>query len=114
MSHSTEQRHTAQQAQLDDLIAEARDATGILPTRDRCQEMHDQLRDVIRDLAEQVRRRLDRLATGTTEWARCEQALLQARDALTGSLGSGLRSAALHVQTLGEAAAVLDACMHDE
>ncbi|MFJ9012372.1 DUF6415 family natural product biosynthesis protein [Streptomyces canus] len=114
MSNSTEQRQAAQQAQLDDLIAEARDATGILPTRDQCQQMHDQLRLAIRGLAEQARRRLDNPATSPAEWARCDRALLQAQGALTGSLGCGLRSAALHVQTLGEAAAALADCIDDE
>ena len=111
MAHSTE--HHAQAQHLDQLIAEAADATGILPTIDRCQQLHDELRAAIGQLADQVRRRLD-YPSGTAEWTRCEHALLQAQGALLGSLGAGLRSAALHVQTLGEAAAVLADCIRDE
>ncbi|MET7687924.1 DUF6415 family natural product biosynthesis protein [Streptomyces sp. NPDC005483] len=114
MSHSTEQRQAAQQAELDDLIAEAQAATGILPTIDRCEEMRDALLAHITELADQVRRRLAGFQDGAPEWQRHKQALLQAQGALTGSFGRGLRSAALHVQTLGEAAAVLDDCMRDD
>ena len=112
MSHSTE--HHAQAQHLDQLIAEAADATGILPTIDRCEQLHDELRTAIGDLADQVRRRLDYQASDTAAWTRSEHALLQAQGALLGSLGAGLRSAALHVQTLGEAAAALANCIRDE
>jgi uncharacterized protein YgbK (DUF1537 family) len=112
MAHHTEHHGTTQH--LDQLIAEAADATGILPTIDRCQQLHDELRAAIGDLADQVRRRLDYQASDTAEWTRCERALLQAQGALLGSLGAGLRSAALHVQTLGEAAAALSDCIRDE
>ena len=112
MPHSTE--HHAQAQHLDQLIAEAADATGILPTIDRCEELHDELRAAIGQLADQVRRRLDYQASDTAEWTRCEHALLKAQGALLGSLGAGLRSAALHVQTLGEAAAALADCIRDE
>ncbi|MCX5253679.1 DUF6415 family natural product biosynthesis protein [Streptomyces canus] len=111
MPHSTEHHGTTQH--LDQLIAEAADATGILPTIDRCQQLHDELRTAIGQLADQVRRRLD-YPSDTAEWTRCEHALLQAQGALLGSLGAGLRSAALHVQTLGEAAAALANCIRDE
>lgn len=109
MRHSTEHHPGTQH--LEQLLAEAADATGILPTIDRCVEMRDQLRAAIRQLSEQVRRQQDNAAPGTREWRQYEQALLQAQGALTGSLGLGLRSAALHVQTLGEAAAVLAGCI---
>ncbi|WP_020135001.1 DUF6415 family natural product biosynthesis protein [Streptomyces sp. 351MFTsu5.1] len=114
MEHSTEQRATAQQADLDQLIAEAASATGILPTIDRCEQLRDRLRPHIRRLSEQVRQRQDHLPRDDADWIRCERALLQAQGALTGSLGSGLRSAALHVHTLGEAAAVLADCIRDD
>lgn len=107
-----EQRTTAQP--LHALIAEARAATGILPTIDRCEQLRDALRPRITELAEQVRRRLDYLPTGTPKWRRHEQALLQAQGALTGSFGRGLRSAAVHVRILGEAAAELDGCITGE
>lgn len=112
MAHSTEQRTTAQP--LHELIAEARAATGILPTIDRCEQLRDALLAHITELAEQVRRRLGRPPTGTPDWQRHEHALLLAQGALTGSFGLGLRSAALHVQTLGEAAAALADCIDDE
>jgi hypothetical protein len=114
MAHSTEQRTTAQQAELEDLIAEAKDATGILPTIDRCEELRDGLRAAITDLSDQVRRRQDYLARDTAAWSKCERALLQAQGALLGSFGVGLRSAALHVQTLGDAAEVLADCIRDD
>ena len=113
MAHSTEQRATTQQADLDELIAEAAAATGILPTIERCEQLRDGLRPAITDLADQVRRRQDYLARDTAAWSACERALLQAQGALTGGFGVGLRSAALHVQTLGEAAAVLAGCIPD-
>ncbi|MDH6610361.1 hypothetical protein M2164_005996 [Streptomyces sp. SAI-208] len=111
MNHSTEHHAPAQHHE--QLIAEAASATGILPTIERCEELRDQLRAAITGLAEQVRRRLDNPATSTAEWIRCDRALLQAQGALTGSLGSGLRSAALHVQTLGEAAQALAGCIRE-
>jgi len=109
MRHSTEHHPGTQH--LEQLLAEAASATGILPTIDRCHEMRDQLRAAIRDLSEQVRHQLDGELEGTPEWRRLDQALLQAQGALTGSLGLGLRSAALHVKTLGAAAAVLAGCI---
>lgn len=111
MAHSTEHHGTTQH--LERLIAEAADATGILPTIDRCEELRDQLRDAITGLATQVRRRLDCAAPGTAEWTRLDGALLQAQGALLGGLGLGLKSAALHVQTLGEAVAALADCIRE-
>ena len=112
MSHSTEHHTEAQH--LEQLLAEAATVTGILPTIERCQQLHDQLRAAISPLADRVRRRLDCLSPGTAEWRRFDGALLQAQGALTGSLGIGLRSAALHVQTLGEAANALAQCIDDD
>lgn len=111
MSHSTE--HHAQAQHLEQLIAEAAAATGILPTIDRCEQLRDELRDAVTELSDQVRRRLDCAAADTAEWKRLDRALLQAQGALLGGLGLGLRSAALHVQTLGEAAAALADCIRD-
>jgi hypothetical protein len=112
MAHSTEQRTPAQH--LNQLIAEAKDATGILPTIDRCRQLCDELRPRITDLARQVRRRLDIADAGSDEWTRLESALLQAQGALLGGLGRGLRSAAVHVKTLGEAAQALADCIRDD
>jgi hypothetical protein len=104
----------AAQQPLDELIAEAQAATGILPTIDRCHHLRDELRAAVTALAAQVRRRLDAADTGTPEWTRLESALLQAQGALLGGFGVGLRSAAVHVKTLGEAAAVLADCIRDD
>lgn len=113
MSKSTDR--TAPDQTLDELIAEAvaANATPILPPFEECQRLHDSLRPAIGELAAQVRRRQDYLARGTTGWQACERGLLQAQGALIGDLGTGLRSAALHVATLGEAARVLDACIRE-
>lgn len=109
MSHSTEHHPGTQH--LEQLLAEAADATGILPTIDRCVELRDELRAAIRELSEQVRHRLDGELEGTPAWRRYDRALLQAQGALTGSLGLGLKSAALHVQTLGKAVEALAGCI---
>lgn len=93
------------------LIAEAEAATGILPTIDDCRRLRDALRPAIGRLAERVRREQDYLARGTAGWQMCEEALLRAQGVLIGDLGTGLRSAALHVSTLGEAARALDDCI---
>ena len=65
MAHSTE--HHTQAQHLDQLIAEAADATGILPTIDRCQQLHDELRAAIGQLALafQTRPRLEFAAVDT-------------------------------------------------
>jgi hypothetical protein len=112
MAQSTDRAATQQP--LDELIAEAQAATGILPTIDRCQEMRDELRPRIASLADTVRRHLDYTARDTAEWTRLESALLQAQGALLGGFGRGLRSAAVHVKTLGEAAAALADCIREE
>jgi hypothetical protein len=114
VAHSTEQQHKAQHTELDQLITEAADATGILPTIERCEQLRDGLRDAITDLSDQVRRRLDSADAGTDEWMRLEGALLQAQGALLGGFGRGLRSAAVHVKTLGEAVAALAGCIRDD
>jgi hypothetical protein len=111
MAHSTEHHSAAQQQELDQLIAEAAAATGILPTIDECRRLRDALRPAIGRLANQVRRQQDHLARGTVDWQKREAALLRAQGALCGSLGLGLRSAALHVSVLGEAARALDDCI---
>jgi len=104
MSQSTEQPSTRQT--LDDLIAEGLAATGILPTIDRCHELRAQLVREMRPLIEKVRSE-----QAGPDWQRCETALLKAQGALCGDLGLGLRSAALHVATLAEAAEALRDCI---
>jgi hypothetical protein len=95
------------------LIAEAEAATGILPTIDDCRRLEAAVRDAIGDLAAGARRRQDRLPRDEAAWQQCERALLVAQAALCGGLGLGLRSAALHVATLGQAARALADCIRD-
>ncbi|MER8004737.1 DUF6415 family natural product biosynthesis protein [Streptomyces sp. NPDC094149] len=105
MDQSTEPPGTRQT--LDDLIAEGLAATGILPTIDRCKQLRDDLVREVRPLIDEVRQQQSYLPAHTIDWQRCETALLQAQAALCGGLGLGLRSAALHVHTLAEAAHAL-------
>jgi hypothetical protein len=109
MPHHTEQA-APPQPRLDDLVAAADAATGILPTIDECRRLDVQLRAAMRELADTVRRRQDRLPEGSADWHACEEALLGAQAALCGGLGPGLRSAALQVATLGRQVRVLAAC----
>jgi hypothetical protein len=112
MSHPTERPAPLQPAELAELIREGRAATGILPKIDRCEELSIALRRQIRLLSDEVRRRQGyEPSRQTPVWQSCERALLQAQGALCGGLGLGLRSAALHVATLAEAAEVLDGCI---
>jgi hypothetical protein len=112
MPHHTEQ-HAPPQPRLDDLLAEAEAATGILPTIEDCRRLETQLCAAIRHLADSVRRRQDRLPESSVAWQACEDALLGAQAALCGGLGLGLRSAALHVATLGQQVRALAACVED-
>lgn len=110
MAHHTEQNAPPQQGDLDELVARAVAAPGILPTIDDCRDLEARLRRAIGPLADTVRRRQGRLAPDTAEWQACERALLGAQAALCGGPGIGLRSAALHVATLAEQAQALAAC----
>ncbi|MFC9286531.1 DUF6415 family natural product biosynthesis protein [Streptomyces sp. NPDC057052] len=109
MNHPTEQAAPPHR-DYEPLIAEALAATGILPTIDDCRRLNAALRDAIGDLADQVRRRQDRTPREDAAWQACEDALLRAQGALCGDLGLGLRSAALHVEALGQAVHALAAC----
>lgn len=113
MAHPTEQSAPAHRRELDDLIAEAEAAAGMLPTIDDCRRLAAELPHAIGILAADVRRRQDRLPLNSAAWRACEAALLDAQGALTGDLGRGLRSAALHVATLGQAAHALADCIRD-
>jgi hypothetical protein len=106
MPHHTEQTAPPHR-DYQPLIAEALAATGILPTIDDCRRLNAALRAAIGDLAERIRLQQDRTPREAATWQRCEDALLAAQAALFGDLGFGLRSAALHVQTLGEALSAL-------
>ncbi|MFJ8929195.1 DUF6415 family natural product biosynthesis protein [Streptomyces sp. NPDC102364] len=91
------------------LIDEATAATGILPPHDRLVDLAAQLRTELRDLIPVVQARADGMNRGTTDWYSCDRALAGARETLEGDLGVGLRSAALHVASLGRFLGVLDA-----
>lgn len=110
MDHPTEQGAPPHQ-RYDALIDEAAHATGILPTIDDCRRLEAELCRALGDLATRVRRRQDRLPRDTDGWQACERALLDAQAALCGGMGLGLRSAALHVSTLGQAARGLADCI---
>lgn len=112
MSHPTERTAPTHQRYAA-LIAEAEAAAGILPTIDDCRRLEAEVRRAIAQLADEVRRRQDYLAPDTAAWTSCERALLTAQGSLLGGLGLGLRSAALHVATLGEAARALVECIRD-
>jgi hypothetical protein len=111
MSHPTEHPAPAQPAELAELIAEGLAATGVLPTIQRCEELRDALIRGMRPLIDEVRRRQGCEPPGTAAWQLCEDALLRAQGALCGGMGLGLRSAALHVATLAEAAQGLSECI---
>ncbi|MEV7034669.1 DUF6415 family natural product biosynthesis protein [Streptomyces sp. NPDC093272] len=111
MSQPTEHTAPPQPVELADLIAEALAATGVLPTIGRCEELRDALVRGMRPLIDETRRKQGYEPAGTATWQRCEAALLQAQGALCGGMGLGLRSAALHVATLAEAARALDGCI---
>jgi hypothetical protein len=106
MTHPTEQTAPPHQ-RYEALIDEAERAAGILPTIDDCRRLNHELRAAIGDLAGRVRQQQDRLQHGAVAWQAHEDALLGAQAALCGGLGLGLRSAALHVATLGQAARAL-------
>lgn len=109
MNQSTER--AAPRQTLDQLITEGLAATGVLPTIDRCHELRADLVRAMQPLIEDVRRQQSRLSRHTIDWQRCETALLRAQGALCGDLGLGLKSAALHVETLSKAARRLRDCI---
>lgn len=92
---------------LDGLLAEAAAALIVLPPIADCERLERDLRRAIRDLANQVRGQLAHYPPGSIDWNRRDQALIAAQYTLTGTLGSGLKSAARQVAALGERARVL-------
>ncbi|MER5584142.1 DUF6415 family natural product biosynthesis protein [Streptomyces asoensis] len=112
MSHPTQQQAApAQRRELDDLIRQALAARHPLATIETCQSLEIRLRAWIRRLADDARRHQDRLPRGEAAWEACEAAILGAQAALLGDAGRGLKSAALHVATLGEAVRELAGCI---
>ena len=82
------------------LIEEGLAATGILPTYERLVELDEQLRAAIEKLLPVAQAKADKLNRGTPEWYARQTAIDEARKALAGNLGAGLRSAAVHVAEL--------------
>ncbi|MGW5633976.1 DUF6415 family natural product biosynthesis protein [Streptomyces sp. NPDC003832] len=110
MPQPTEHPAPTTPAELDELLAQAAAALRILPTYDECRRLDRVLGQAIGVLADEVRVSLQYFAPDTADWARREAALVAARDALCGTLGDGLQSAARHVACLGEAARGLAEC----
>lgn len=104
MPQPTDKPAPATPAELDDLLAQAAAAVRVLPTIEECRRLDRALAAVIGDLADRVCRHQQAFAADTAEWTRCERVLIRGRDALCGSLGNGLRSAARHVAEMGQAA----------
>ncbi|MFR9796861.1 DUF6415 family natural product biosynthesis protein [Streptomyces sp. MS06] len=92
---------------LDDLIDEGLAAAGMLPTRERCEELNERLRAELHRLMPLVQRRTDRLDRGSTDWYARQTLLDQTRTLLEDDLGPGLRSAAFHVHDLARACRAL-------
>jgi len=85
---------------LDALINEAIVATRVLPTIDRCQQLDHLLRQHISVLMPVVQAQADGLSHGDTAWYGRQRLLDHTTTLLTEDLGSGLVSAARHVQEL--------------
>lgn len=82
------------------LIEDGQDALAAFPPYARLVELNKQLRAALGQLIPQVQAHTDTLWRGDTQWDIQQRALDHARHALTGSLGSGLQSAAAHVHNL--------------
>lgn len=99
-AHSRTSTEPAAPPDLDALIKEGLDATGILPPYGRLVDLDTQLRAAIRRLSRRAQTEADAMDRGTPEWYSLQTAVDNARQALDESLGPGLRSAALHVSEL--------------
>jgi hypothetical protein len=93
---------------LDILIAEALDATQMLPRPEHCEILNRQLRAAIGDLYLAAQQQLPEHAERSRGWYRIQNMLDATNDVLAGDLGSGLLSAALHLAALGRQAQALD------
>lgn len=82
------------------LIREGLAAAGILPPYERVLELNYQLRTELKRLLPIVQAQADGLNRGTVVWYSRQRVLDETRNVMADGLGSGLRSAALHVHTL--------------
>ena len=96
---------------LDALISEAFGAARTYPTRDRCEEIERRLRAEIGDLHLAAREALAGSEEYSRDWWRFHNALADTDHALTGDLGDGLLSAALHVAELARQVQALRAVL---
>lgn len=97
---TTGRTHNTAAVDTQGLIEEGLAATGILPPYERLVELDTQLRAAIDTLLPVAQAAADRLNRGTPAWYTRQKAVDEARKALDGNLGIGLRSAALHVAEL--------------
>lgn len=98
VNHPTDQ--PAPHQTLDALITEAFAATRVLPTIRRCEELDRELRAQIERLVPIVQAQADHINRGEPDWYSRQRLLDNTTDALAEDLGSGLMSAAMHVQAL--------------
>lgn len=82
------------------LVHEGLAASGLLPTYERMVELDELLRAELDRLLPMVQAQANSLNHGTTEWYGRQRVLDEARHALAGGLGPGLRSVALQVHRL--------------
>lgn len=82
------------------LIQEGLTTTGILPPYERLVELDTRLSTALRKLMRRAQTEADTMDRGTPEWYARQSAIDNARTAVNGGLGPGLRSAALHVANL--------------
>ena len=85
---------------LDALVDEGIHAAGILPTRQRCEELDEQLRECLARLIPVVQAQADAMDRGEVAWYGRQRLLDDTAAVLAEGLGLGLRSAALHVHAL--------------
>lgn len=83
------------------LVDEAIAATGLLPPLERLEELNEQLRAILVDLAPVVQAQADGLNRGATAWDRRARALRGTRNALAEEFSGDRRYAAMQVAELG-------------
>jgi hypothetical protein len=85
---------------LEALIEECLTVTGILPPYDHLVDLDIRLRAAAETLLPEAQAAADKLNRGTSEWWSRQSAIDYTRQVMADDLGSGLRSAAVHVAEL--------------